>query len=1760
MRKKLTRLILLVMLTAGLFVVSYDTSHAGDGTYKPGSPDKLTLNVLFDFEGADFDPNTAWEEALTRTSELLYNSTDGQLQIGTINFYNNCSQMRDKADIIVQSGSGGASAHVGGLEDNNLHVFVYNDTHSQNTAATRGHFGMVHELGHYVFGLYDEYKDKDGNPSSCIDATSTVASIMDGGTTIPVKNQRTEWALAADEAACQNTQQYDQRGMMDWPWMVDYVQSEYGAALTAPDAYDTTMPSGHQALTFKYYDCSIRAVVCLDRSGSMYGTPMDTAKAGANLFIDLTAESDELGVSSFADNASVDYGIHLMSPANKTAAKSIVDGLEASGLTNIGGGLQTSLGMITGQGEQVSNEVIVLLSDGQHNTGTSPTSVIPALVARGVTVYTIGLGSGADASLLSQIASATNGKYFFASGAGSLQAHFNSIFSDMRNDGVIASESEYISYDQVDTYTIPVDAYTQAGGEQTIVLTWDYGTLDLVVRRPDGSVVHDGDPDVMSHLEDTLSELYRLSSPAAGNWMVDVVSISSYADYDLQISSTAKSGVLVTTSADEAQYGYGEPVRIKTSVLAPASGSTQAQRTVGASVSGVVELDGYEVAAITLYDDGDPAHGDDRANDGVYTNYYTAPDEGNYTFSLTVENETGTTAAPDEEYPGWVPQPIDPFTRVSELTVLITPPPPPGDDFDDPGIVDSLPFTVIQDNTHATYSYDDPQFACVSGQLDASIWYRVTPTEGGTLTVSTEGSLYDTVLAVWTGGRGFLKSRACNDDYNGDYTSQVELIVQPNIDYYVEVATDSYYPDSMTLTVSLDPYDLFVPNPIKLKSPADRAITPDTTPSFDWTKLSGADLYHLQVDSDPDFSSPVVDDQTLTQPQYTVLDASPLPYGEYYWRVRGGSTGTWGDWSVVRAFTLTILQSPGNGDFVVEMPTFEWEAVSGAVEYQLQVSDVPEFTLPTVIDETLPGGTSFTPGALAYGLYYWQVRVNTGSGWSEWTPAWMVTVTTEPPSKPNLLLPANNAKLDESTPSFTWEGVTDGDSYQIQIDNNSNFSSPLQDVTLPSGELSYLAAPITEAGKYFWRVRGLNVTGVAGAWSSGRSFVLNGPGTPTLTYPYNNSTTSYDSPTFSWDEVLDADTYQIQISTDKNFVSLAHAASGILYGDYWGATLDDAVYYWRVQAVNIYGVGGKWSKPWRITVDLFGPVSPVLKSPADGKGTTDTTPTFSWKAAKDSRWSWLQISDSPEFTSVLYEYSYLYTSTKLTLPESYALNYGLYYWRVSSADDYYNWGNWSQPFSFSVTIQTVPVNGAETKDTTPLFKWQKVKDAEEYQFQLSTDEYFISPIITESTTKPQFTPAAPLNDGIYYWRVGVDTGAGFDTWMPGWKIVIAPGRPGKPTLLGPANRQLTNLLSATFEWTPVTDGDTFQLQIDDNPKFENLDQDILLDPNQTSYTAYPLAEGVNYWRVRAYNSAGAAGPWSARWQLVVDSIPPETPAIVGPATGARVTNKKLKLEWAKVLDADRYEVQLDTDPAFPLPPIDVGRKPYYKLPNTIGQNVYYWRVRTLDKAGNASRWSDPWIFHLVAGNTVLPLSALDPNLQFVEAESAAVQQAGVWTGISSTQASGGQYLLSSGAANEALLLTFSGTQVAVGYVPHPALGTFAIEIDGMLHLIVDSALLSDGGVWALVSGLTPGEHTLRVYTVTGTAAIDAIAVESAAVPPPSTPVPKDGPAAPIIVETQAPPPNKPTDPTSEPPAEPPISNDPPTDPTKSPGDSPLPRR
>ncbi len=124
---------------------------------------------------------------------------------------------------------------------------------------------------------------------------------------------------------------------------------------------------------------------------------------------------------------------------------------------------------------------------------------------------------------------------------------------------------------------------------------------------------------------------------------------------------------------------------------------------------------------------------------------------------------------------------------VLTVTVLAAPAeavPPPNDSASSATVIPSVPAVHVVNTREATR--DAVQRKCVEGH---SVWYRFTPTTSGRQRISTIGSKYDTVLAVYSGARSPRTRLACNDDAAG-YQSAVRPDLVAGQEYWI--AASSY--------------------------------------------------------------------------------------------------------------------------------------------------------------------------------------------------------------------------------------------------------------------------------------------------------------------------------------------------------------------------------------------------------------------------------------------------------------------------------------------------------------------------------------------------------------------------------------------------------------------------------------------------------------------------------------------------------------------------------------------------------------------------------------------------------------------------------------------------------------------------------------------------------------------------------------------------------------------------------------------------------
>ncbi len=288
-------------------------------------------------------------------------------------------------------------------------------------------------------------------------------------------------------------------------------------------------------------------------------------------------------------------------------------------------------------------------------------------------------------------------------------------------------------------------------------------------------------------------------------------------------------------------------------------------------------------------------------------------------------------------------------------------------------------------------------------------------------------------------------------------------------------------------------------NRLQLLSPADAATVLSRRPPLDWTDLSGASAYNVQISRTASFTT-ILRAATVAASTYT--PGTDLPAGVVlYWRARAKIGGVFHGWSDVRSFktpvppSIPLLNSPVSGALVRDYtPLLDWynstvplNAAYPFDHYELQVATNTSFTtglldyttavgVRTASSFTIPYADPLAPNA----TYYWHVRAfNTAGQYSSWSARWSFRAAILPPS---LVSPTNASPVASRRPAFDWQDVAGASRYKLQISKTSTFNTVLmQTSVVPSTftPLTNLPAGTT----LYWRVQAIGPNGPS-RWST----------------------------------------------------------------------------------------------------------------------------------------------------------------------------------------------------------------------------------------------------------------------------------------------------------------------------------------------------------------------------------------------------------------------------------------------------------------------------------------------------------------------------------------------------------------------------------------------------------------------------------------------------------------------------------------------------
>lgn len=370
-----------------------------------------------------------------------------------------------------------------------------------------------------------------------------------------------------------------------------------------------------------------------------------------------------------------------------------------------------------------------------------------------------------------------------------------------------------------------------------------------------------------------------------------------------------------------------------------------------------------------------------------------------------------------------------------------------------------------------------------------------------------------------------------------------------------------------------------------LLNPVNNANLVPVNGQANWNAVSGATQYDFQVSTDQNFSNVIVNAEDIVGTSFNYLGLNS--FSTHYARVRGKKQGSLGPWSNVHEFTTaigaTMIVAPADGaEDVTPTCTLEVSSVNGAADYDFQVATDANFQ-NILFDIPNAGGTSTVINNLDFDTqYWWRARAKDPQD----NPGpWTNSTFRVQLAAPVLTSPADNAVDVGLSGQATWQAVNGETSYQIQFDDNGDFSSA--EIDDNSATNSYTYSGLSSSTTYNWRVRAIK-NGNNGAWSAPFSFTTLELPPPALVSPANNSMNlAPDMQVLTWDEEQLADSYDLQVATDEQFNNIFDSQSQIVGTD---ATIQNLgygnEYWWRVRSRNAEGESN-YSLPFKFkTVEM----------------------------------------------------------------------------------------------------------------------------------------------------------------------------------------------------------------------------------------------------------------------------------------------------------------------------------------------------------------------------------------------------------------------------------------------------------------------------------------------------------------------------------------------------------------------------------------------
>lgn len=195
-------------------------------------------------------------------------------------------------------------------------------------------------------------------------------------------------------------------------------------------------------------------------------------------------------------------------------------------------------------------------------------------------------------------------------------------------------------------------------------------------------------------------------------------------------------------------------------------------------------------------------------------------------------------------------------------------------------------------------------------------------------------------------------------------------------------------------------------------------------------------------------------------------------------------TGLGGAVSSPMSFQVIDSIPAHNGKLTSNNVIFDWEDITGATGYKIQLSPKADFSILLVNAKVAASDYDRYTTALPRGkTYYWRIRPFYGDVRGPWS-ARLPFETQDPMEAPIIV----NTVIDGFVVTLDWKGVDGAIKYKLQVARDVNFTNLILNAPVLSPDTSKVLTLPERAKTYYWRVKAIDADGFKSVWSDVGTF------------------------------------------------------------------------------------------------------------------------------------------------------------------------------------------------------------------------------------------------------------------------------------------------------------------------------------------------------------------------------------------------------------------------------------------------------------------------------------------------------------------------------------------------------------------------------------------------------------------------------------------------------------------------------------------------